>query len=98
MRDSFHGRKPKVGHLRAIGCKTWYHVPNEKRKKLDPKGRVGVLLGYDKTNDKAYIILDLEERKIIRSRDVKFDEAVFPFNNALQDDFGEESDEENVEE
>ncbi|RDX87202.1 hypothetical protein CR513_31358, partial [Mucuna pruriens] len=45
--------------LRVFGCKTFVHVPNDERSKLDMKTR----------------IYDLVERKLVRSRDVQFMEG-----------------------
>ena len=48
-----------------------YHVPNEKRKKLDQTTEKGYLVGYSE-NAKAYCIYIPENRKIVVRRDVKF--------------------------
>ena len=41
----FSGIKPKVGNLRIFGCPMYIHVPKEKRTKMEPSGRKGVLWG-----------------------------------------------------
>ena len=35
--ERWYGVKPKVDHLRVFGSKVYAHIPDEKRKKLDPK-------------------------------------------------------------
>jgi hypothetical protein len=47
--------RPEIGHLRIFGCPFYIHVPKEKRTKLEPSGRKGVFVGYNKTS-KAYRI------------------------------------------
>ncbi|XP_076937403.1 uncharacterized protein LOC143605020 [Bidens hawaiensis] len=51
--------------------------------KFEPKGRPGVFLGYP-LGTKGYKIHDIEHRKIITSRDVKFIETVFPFSQVKE--------------
>jgi hypothetical protein len=44
-----------MGHLRIFGCPIYIHAPKEKRTKLEPSGRKGMSVGYNKTS-KAYRI------------------------------------------
>jgi hypothetical protein len=44
-----------------------------KRDKLETKSVVGIFLGYS-SNSKGYRIYNLETKKILVTRDVKFDE------------------------
>jgi hypothetical protein len=37
--EAWSGRKPDVSHLRIFGCKTFAHVPDEKRTKLESKSK-----------------------------------------------------------
>jgi hypothetical protein len=53
--EVFSGIKPEVGHLRIFGCPVYIHVPKEKRTKMEPLGKKGVLVGYNE-NSKAYKI------------------------------------------
>ena len=63
--------------LRIFGCSAYAHVPKAERRKLNPKTRKCVLLGYG-TVQKGYRLYDLHQRKVIHSRDVVFDETSMP--------------------
>jgi transposase InsO family protein len=71
------GTKPDVSYFRVYGCKAYYHVPEHNRRKLDPKAREAVFVGYE-TLSKGYTLWDRRSRTFISSRDVTFDEASFP--------------------
>ena len=75
------GRPANVDFLRSFGCLGFMTINSkqERRKKLDPKGRRVILIGYE-PNVKAYRLYDPETKKIHVSRDVVFDEDVFPLN------------------
>jgi hypothetical protein len=51
--ESFIGVKLEVGHFRIIWCPVYFHVPKEKRAKLDPSDIKGTFLGYNESS-KAY--------------------------------------------
>jgi hypothetical protein len=67
--------KPEIGHFRILGCPVYFHVPKEKRSKLEPSGRKGTFVGYSESS-KAYRIYILGQRQIEISRDVTFEEEV----------------------
>ncbi len=69
--EAWTGTKPDVSHLRVFGCKAFAHIPDEKRSKLESKSRPCVFLGYCE-GTKAYRLMCLETKKIIKSRDVVF--------------------------
>ena len=71
--EAWSGRKPSIRHLKVFGCVAYAHVPDQLRKKLDDKGEKCIFIGYS-TNSKAYKLYNPETKKIIISRDVKFDE------------------------
>jgi hypothetical protein len=67
--------KPKCGHIRIYGCRAYpmqYHIP--KKDKLAPRAAIGYLVGWDSTNIFRVWVPLL--RRIIRSRDVTFDETI----------------------
>jgi hypothetical protein len=45
--ESFTEVKPEFGHLRISGCLVYFHVPKEKRTKLDPSSRNGTFVRYN---------------------------------------------------
>ena len=44
--ERFIGKKPDVSHLKVFGCIAYVHVPDELRKKLDPKAEKCIFIGY----------------------------------------------------
>jgi glutaredoxin len=74
LQKAWSGRKPDVSHLRVFGCKAFAHVPNEKRTKLESKFMPCVFLGYYE-GIKAYHLMCVETKRIIKSRDVMFIEG-----------------------
>jgi hypothetical protein len=62
-----------VSHLRIFGSVSYYHVPSEKRTKLDPTREKGLLVGYNEVS-KAYRIFVSAHRRIVVCRDVQFKE------------------------
>jgi hypothetical protein len=68
--------KPDVSHFRVFGSIAWAHIPDEKRKALQPKSDNFIFFGYCE-NVKGYILLQPHCNEIILRRDVKFDENLF---------------------
>jgi hypothetical protein len=66
--EAWHGYKPDVSHLRRWGCIAYAHIPEELRKKLDHKGKRGILVGYDNPPG-TYRIYDPVARGIISTKD-----------------------------
>jgi hypothetical protein len=62
---------PHVLHMRVFGCVAYAKVPDQRRKKLDAKGVKCLFLGYCE-GTKAYRLICLETKKIIKSLDVVF--------------------------
>lgn len=69
--EMWNGSKPNISHFMMFGARCFVHVPHQKRRKLDPTGMAGKLVGYDESS-KAYRIYVPSTRKVIISRDVKF--------------------------
>ena len=69
-------RKPSIHHLRVFGCTAYMHVPDKRRKKIDPKTLPCLFLGFSTTSN-AYRLMDPEMKKIYESRDVVCDESSF---------------------
>jgi len=64
-------KKPTLKYLKVFGCHAYVYVVKEKRKKWDRKAVKCILLGY--TNN-GYKLLNIDDRKIIYSRNAKFNE------------------------
>lgn len=68
-----NGVPPNVGHLRALGCRAYVHVPKlPSRQKLDDRSWKGVFVGYNSENQ--WKIYNPRTKKVNIARDVKFDE------------------------
>jgi hypothetical protein len=63
-------KRPDISHLKVFGI----HVPDEKRKKLDPKAAEAMMVGYVEGSTSCYQIWDPRARKLVISRDVTFKE------------------------
>ncbi|GLI66230.1 hypothetical protein VaNZ11_009969 [Volvox africanus] len=85
--EAFMGVKPDISHLRVFGSTAYAHVPKEKRNKLQPVSKKGVLVGYEQGRQYRILINNL----ISTHSTVKFDESTVG-------DRYEDSDEEDVEE
>lgn len=68
-----HGEKPDVSSLRIFGSPAFIHVPDARRRKLDPKAIEGIFVGCCSFS-KAYRIWIETKRKIQVSRNVIVDE------------------------
>lgn len=76
--EAWSGEKPSVRNLRAFGCTAYSHVPKDERKKLSPKAKRCIFIGYGDTT-KGYRLYDPTRGRVIHSRDVVFDETSFGF-------------------
>ena len=71
--ELYSGKQPSVAHLRVFGCLAFVGIPKQKRKKLDMRSKVGIMLGYA-WNTRGYRIWLPDEKKVIETSNVKFDE------------------------
>ena len=65
--------QPDLSNFRIIGYITWVYILKEKRKKLDKRSKKYYLVKYKGINQ--YRLQDPSSRKVIRVRDVVFDET-----------------------
>ncbi|CAI7760277.1 unnamed protein product [Closterium sp. NIES-53] len=72
----WYGSAPPVNMLRAYGFMVVFHVPKEKRGKLEASGKWGVHLGLAKDH-KGWLIWDLTSQQLSVSRDVKFLDSLY---------------------
>ncbi|XP_010424525.1 PREDICTED: uncharacterized protein LOC104709648 [Camelina sativa] len=66
--------KPSINHLRVFGFVCYVLKPSEQRDKLDAKSVKSMFIGYS-TTQKGYKCYELEARRVLVSRDVKFLES-----------------------
>ncbi len=59
--EAWTGAKPDVSHLRIFGCKTFTHIHDEKRRKLESKSIPCVFLGYCE-GTKTYCLMCVETK------------------------------------
>jgi len=72
--EAWYGHKPDLSKLKVFGCYAYALVPREKRTKLDDNTVTCIMVGY---GPNGYRLWNMDTRKLIYSRDVKFDESRF---------------------
>ena len=68
--ELWYGYKPNLEHLRIFGSPCYVLQPEIKRRKLDQKDEVGILIGYN-TKSNGYKVFDLKTNKTVIGRNVK---------------------------
>ena len=58
-----------------FGCDAYVHVPKGQRRKLDPKLKKHIFVGYNSVST-GYRLYDPDTHSIVLSRDVVFDETL----------------------
>ena len=76
--EKLFGHPPEYTFLRTFGCAVWPNLRPYNSKKLEFRSKQCVFLGYSNMY-KGFKCLDLREGRVYISRDVVFDEEVFPF-------------------
>ncbi|MCO5590763.1 hypothetical protein L7F22_044738 [Adiantum nelumboides] len=69
--ERLYGIKATVSYMKVFGCVCYVHVPNEARKKMEPKAIKCIFLGYP-IEKKGYKCYDPTTRQVYVSRDVRF--------------------------
>lgn len=69
-----------MSHLRVMGCLAYAHNKNMKGDKFSSCSRKCILLGYP-SGTKGWKLFDLEQEVAFISRDVAFQEDIFPYQN-----------------
>lgn len=73
--EAWTGKKVNYSFLKTFGCEAIVHINKENRTKLEEKSKKCTFIGYG-VNDFGYHFYDYEKQKIIRSRDIIFNEKV----------------------
>ena len=71
--EAWTKEKPRIEHLRVFGCDAYAHIPKDERKKLASKSKKCIFVGYGELV-KGYRLYDPNQRRVIYSRDVQFNE------------------------
>ena len=82
LEEAWIGKQVKYSFLRTFGCEAFFHIDKDDRTKLEAKSKKCTFIGYG-VDDFGYRLWDLKNRKIIRSRDVVFNEKVM-YKDQLQ--------------
>ncbi|GBN04901.1 Retrovirus-related Pol polyprotein from transposon TNT 1-94 [Araneus ventricosus] len=72
--EIWSGHKPSIRHCRTFGSLAYVYVPIVNRNKLQPKAKIGILVGYA-VNRRGYRVWLPKERKVVESIHVKIDET-----------------------
>jgi hypothetical protein len=74
------GEKPDYTFFKVFGCACWPNLRPYNNHKLEFRSKKCVFLGYSPIH-KGYRCLHIPSNRLYISRDVVFDEIVFPFSN-----------------
>ena len=85
--EAWTGKQVKYSFLRTFGCEAFVHIDKDDRTNLEAKSKKCTFIGYW-VDDFGYGLWDLKNQKIIRSRDVVFNEKVM-YTDQLQGNKGE---------
>lgn len=69
--EAWHGKKPRVSHLRTFGCVARVKMVGLGLKKLSDRSNKMVFIGYE-SGTKGYRFFDPSTKKLVISRDVIF--------------------------
>ncbi|KAJ9684867.1 hypothetical protein PVL29_017044 [Vitis rotundifolia] len=79
--EVWSGKEVKFSHLKVFGCVSYVHIDSDARSKLDAKSKICFFIGYGDEKF-GYRFWDEQNRKIIRSRNVIFNEQVMYKNRS----------------
>ena len=82
--EMMFGKAPDLSYMKIIGC-LCYATTLLRSDKFGPRAIKSVLMGYG-TRQKGYKLYDLQNRVFFVSRDVVFNESIFPFQTQCFDD------------
>ena len=77
------GEVPDYTFLKVFGCACWPHLRPYNHRKLEFRSKQCVFLGYSSIH-KGYKCLHILTNRVYISRDIVFDETVFPFSHLSQ--------------
>lgn len=72
--EMWSGYEPDLSNLRVFGSRCWYKVVDHKLKKLEQRAVEAIFIGYT-SGSNGYKLWDAQKKKVVVSRDVRFDEC-----------------------
>ncbi|GKE42917.1 retrovirus-related pol polyprotein from transposon TNT 1-94, partial [Tanacetum coccineum] len=72
-KEEWQGKEVSLAHLRVFGCDSYVEVKDVARDKLDAKSVKCTFIGYG-SDEMGYRFWDSKSHKVVRSRDVSFNE------------------------
>ena len=73
--EAWSGKEVKFSHLKVFGCISYVHIDSVAHSKFDAKSKICFFIGY--SDEKfGYRFWDEQNRKIIKNRNVIFNEHV----------------------
>ena len=75
LEEAWTGKKVSYSFLKTFSCEAFAHIDFENRTKMEAKSKKCVFVGYG-IDEFGYRLWDFENHKIVRSRDVIFNEKV----------------------
>ena len=75
LEEVWSDKEVKFSHLKVFYCVSYVHFNSDARSKLDAKSKICFFIGYGDEKF-GYRFLDEQNKKIIRSRNVIFNEQV----------------------
>ncbi|KAG6764687.1 hypothetical protein POTOM_032168 [Populus tomentosa] len=73
--EVWRGKEVQLSHLKVFGCVSYVHIDSDTRNKLEAKSKKCFFIGYG-DEEFGFRFWDDQNRKIIRSRNVIFNEKV----------------------
>ena len=73
--EVWRGKEVQISHLKVFGCVSYVHIESDARNKLDVKSKKCFFNGYG-DEEFGFRFWDDQNKKIIRSRNVIFNEKV----------------------
>ena len=73
--EVWSGKEVKFSHLKVFGCVSYIHIDSDARSRLDAKSKICFFIDYGDEKF-GYRFWDEQNKKIIRSRNVIFNEQV----------------------
>lgn len=81
--SEWFGKKPGVSHLRIFGAKAFVRIPDVMRRKMDPKAKKMIFVGYDSYTDKVFKVFNLEKKVVERVSDVEIEDISSELDRVL---------------